>query len=101
MTGSHPTPPASGVPSAAIPALTDHPLQVTDLTVAGNRITVWADRPARGLTRVILADTAGRGCGDATLHGDTLTITLPAGWSAADRATVTCVIAHLVHGTGG
>jgi hypothetical protein len=96
MTGPH----RGSLAAAALPPLTDHPVQLADLLVGAHRIRVWADRPARGLTRIMLADAAGRGCGDATLHGDTLTVTLPADWSAADRAATTCMIARLVHQDG-
>jgi hypothetical protein len=80
-----------------LPPITDNPVQVATLVVAGQRIAVWADRPARGLTKIMLADASGDGCGDATLHGDTLTVILPDTWSAADRATATCLISRVVY----
>jgi hypothetical protein len=81
----------------AVPPVTDQPVRVAHLSVGDQRIAVWADRPARGLTRIMLADASGHGCGDATLHADTLTVILPRTWSAADRAAATCLIARLVH----
>ncbi|WP_410814853.1 hypothetical protein [Micromonospora sp. 067-2] len=80
-----------------LPPFTDQPVPLADLPVGAQRVRVWADRPARGLTRIMLVDAAGRGCGDAILRGDTLTVTLPAEWSAADRVAATGVIAHLVY----
>jgi hypothetical protein len=96
MSGPHPGRPAR----QAIPPLTDHPVQLADLPVGAHRVTVLADRPARALTRIMLADADGRACGDATLHDDTLTVTLPGLGSAADRVAATCGIAHLVHQGG-
>nr|WP_030500974.1 hypothetical protein [Micromonospora purpureochromogenes] len=96
MTGPH----LDSLVMPALPPLTDQPVQLADLLVGAHRIRAWADRPARGLTRIMLADAAGRGCGDATLQGETLTVTLPVDWSAADRAAATCMIARLVYEDG-
>jgi len=81
----------------SLPPLTDQPVRLGHTWIGAHHVTVWADRPARELTRIILADAAGRGCGDATLRGETLTLTLPGEWSATDRAAATCLIAGLVH----
>ena len=80
-----------------LPPITEHPIEVADLLVDGQRIAVWADRPARGLTKIMLVDASSNSSGDATLHGVTLTVSLPDTWSAADRAAVTCLISHIVH----
>ncbi|MEU1811057.1 hypothetical protein [Micromonospora aurantiaca (nom. illeg.)] len=93
MTEPHP----GSLTAAALPPVTDQPVHLGHLPIGGHVVTVWADRPARRLTRVMLVDSAGRACGDATLHGDTLTLTLPGQWTAADRATATCLIARLIH----
>ncbi|WP_432830864.1 hypothetical protein [Dactylosporangium sp. CA-092794] len=95
MTGPHPG--SLTNLTVSLPPLTDRPVRLGHTSVGAHRVTVWADRPARGLTRIILADAAGRGCGDGTLHGDTLTLTLPGEWSAVDRAAATCLIGRLVH----
>ncbi|GAA4259939.1 hypothetical protein [Dactylosporangium darangshiense] len=84
----------------ALPPLTDHPVQLGRLAVDAHWVTVWADRPARGLTRIMLVDEAGLGCGDATLQGDTLTVTVPGTWAAVDRASAMCLIAGLVYQGG-
>ena len=81
----------------ALPPITDHPVEVAHLLVEGQRIAVWADRPARGLTKIMLVDASSNGSGDATLHGVTLTVSLPDTWSAADRAAATCLISRIVH----
>ncbi|MGI5213315.1 hypothetical protein [Plantactinospora sp. CA-290183] len=83
--------------AAPLPPFTDQPVHLGRLPIGTHVVTVWADRPARRLTRVMLADPAGRACGDGTLHGDTLTVTLPGDWNAADRSTATCLIARLIH----
>ncbi|GAA0403796.1 hypothetical protein GCM10009541_53700 [Micromonospora gifhornensis] len=82
---------------APLPPLTDQPIRVGDLRCGVRRVAVWADRPARGLTRVMLVDSAGGACGDAVARGDTLTVSLPGEWTAGDRHAVTCLIAALVH----
>jgi hypothetical protein len=82
---------------AALPPVTDHPVVVAHLHVGGQRIAVWADRPARTLTKIMLVDASSTGCGDATLHGVTLTVSLPDTWTAADRAAATCLISRIVH----
>ncbi|MEH1166426.1 hypothetical protein V6V47_13660 [Micromonospora sp. CPCC 205539] len=87
-------PPLAGL---TLPSVTDQPVPLADLPIGAHRVRVWADRPARGLTRIMLVDDAGRGCGDAVLRGDTLTVTLPAEWSAAERVAAAGVIAHLVY----
>ncbi|MET7396305.1 hypothetical protein ABZS66_22770 [Dactylosporangium sp. NPDC005572] len=86
-----------GLAGPTLPPLTDQPVQLGQRSIGAHRVTVWADRPARGLTRIMLTDTAGHGCGDAVLHGDTLTVTLPASWSSVDRTAATCMISRLVH----
>ncbi|MGC4750464.1 hypothetical protein ACLQ28_33070 [Micromonospora sp. DT201] len=96
MTAPH----CAGLPGPTLPPLTDQPVPLADLPVGAHHIRVWADRPARGLTRIMLVDAAGGGCGDAVLRDDTLTVTLPAEWSGADRAAVACVIVHLVYQDG-
>ncbi|ROO60337.1 hypothetical protein EDC02_2198 [Micromonospora sp. Llam0] len=85
------------IAASALPPITEHPVEVADLLVGGQRIAVWADRPARGLTKIMLVDASSNGSGDATLHGVTLAVSLPDTWSAADRAAVTCFISHYVH----
>jgi hypothetical protein len=81
----------------ALPPLTEQPVRLADITVGAHLISVWADRPARELTKILLADEHGHACGDATLHGETLTITLPGTWNAADKVAVTTMIARLTH----
>jgi hypothetical protein len=86
--------------AAPLPPFTEQPVHLGHLPIGSHVVTVWADRPARRLTRIMFADPTGRACGDATLHGDTLTVTLPGDWNAADRTTATCLIAGLIHQDG-
>jgi hypothetical protein len=80
-----------------LPPITHHPLQVAHLLVDGQRIAVWADRPAHGLTKIMLVDASSNESGDAMLRCGTLTVSLPDTWSAADRAAATCLISRIVH----
>jgi hypothetical protein len=72
------------IASPTLPPITDNPVQVAHLLVDGQRIAVWADRPARRLTKIMLVDASSNGCGDATLRDGTLTVILPDTWSTAD-----------------
>jgi hypothetical protein len=73
--------------------LTDHRVRVGDLTLVGQAVTIWADRAARNLARLMLVDAANRDCGDAVTRDGIGTITVPQTWPASSRATAV----HLLH----
>ncbi|GIF47500.1 hypothetical protein DFJ67_6977 [Asanoa ferruginea] len=66
--------------------LTDHPIRVGDLRLAGRAATIWADRPARNLVRIMLVDEGSRACGDALAQDGTRTIAVPETWPPPIRA---------------
>ncbi|NMO57793.1 hypothetical protein HH310_42355 [Actinoplanes sp. TBRC 11911] len=80
--------------------MTEYAVELIEQTFGERRVKVWADRPARGLTRIMLADEDGQSCGDAILRGETFTVVLPDSWRAEDRVALTCMIAQVVHGLG-
>jgi hypothetical protein len=75
-----------------LPPVTNEPVHVGDLPITNGLVSVWADRPARGFTRIYLADQAGFGCGDACLDNSELTLSLPDAWSDDDKVRAACVI---------
>ncbi|HTF10560.1 MAG TPA: hypothetical protein VK659_20555 [Asanoa sp.] len=76
--------------------LTDHPVRVGDLTLAGQAVTIWADRPARNLARLMLLDAASRECGDALARDGTGTITVPETWPPPARAAAVQILHTLL-----
>jgi hypothetical protein len=84
----------------ALAVITDQPLMIGHIQIGGRQIEVWADRPARTITRVFFTDDHGHACGDALQRDADLTMELPHTWSADDRAVVEQVIVALVYRPG-